>query len=198
MKQKAVSTEATPRSCRSCRSRASGRRGGGRGPAVFMSHPASSRSSDRSSATGSTWTRHPARCRTVTACPSLPRRDRRLAASRSPSPAASRNRRINRARSRRPRSRSTVLSSRTACCGRVRCLRGRRRDPVTMVSARGRPDGRGSAAAERRSGHLGGAPAGDGKRFQWPPRCGGGSPRGSKSRCRRSKSWTRCAMRSGR
>ncbi len=41
------------------------------------------------------------------------------AASRSPWPAVSRNRRISRARSRRARSRSTVLCSRTACCGRA-------------------------------------------------------------------------------
>ncbi len=87
----------------------------------------------------------------------------------------------------------------------------RRREPPSSALSPGPPPGsgydgvgqrtagrKGSAAAERRSGHLGGAPAGDGKRFQWPARCGGGSLGGSRSRCRGSKSWTRCAMRSGR
>ena len=87
----------------------------------------------------------------------------------------------------------------------------RRRKPASSALSPGPPPGsgydgvgqrsagrKGSAAAERRSGHLGGAPAGDGKRFRWPARCGGGSLGGSRSRCRGSKSWTRCAMRSGR
>lgn len=81
---------------------------------------------------------------------------------------------------------------------RARCLRGRRRDPVTMVSARGRPDGRGARPPNAAAAISAVRRPGTASVFQWPARCGGGSLGGSRSRCRGSKSWTRCAMRSGR